>query len=376
MKRALKKASKPTETLKSIEETGGINISNPKVAEEFTRFMKETDPKGYKKLEQKIQIDTFDTKGKKGHASGGRAGFYFGGDVKPDMSDIGHGSDSLMSRTRVVSPNSMATTSTGLNYLLAEDNDNIRVPYAAGGAFNAARRAFLQAMGGAAAGIAGIKTGLFGFGKATKAAKIAQLKNTTTTMPAWFPDLVNNFMNKGVGKKIDADIMQYKVKELPDVKLEVETSGKVRLEGTNAYKESYQIDYTPPGYEVIDEATGKAAKTKGDFVANDTRYRQTGPEMDDVDVDYDIVNDIEDIVGGDSTKLEGFAKGTNKIKKTKGQKAVDEAEESSAYFQQDRADFNKGPEIDPTDWVDENPDFAKGGRVSLSNGGLAKILGE
>ena len=66
-------------------------------------------------------------------ASGGRAGFYFGGDVKPDMSDIGHGSDSLMARTRLVSPNSMATTSTGLNYLLAEDNDNIRIPYTKGG---------------------------------------------------------------------------------------------------------------------------------------------------------------------------------------------------------------------------------------------------
>ena len=66
-------------------------------------------------------------------ASGGRASFYFGGDVKPDMSDIGHGSDSLMARTRLVSPNSMATTSTGLNYLLAEDNDNTRIPYAKGG---------------------------------------------------------------------------------------------------------------------------------------------------------------------------------------------------------------------------------------------------
>ena len=133
MKRALKKASKPTETLKSIEETGSIDISDPNVADEFTRFMKETDPKGFKELEQKIQIDTFDPKGKKGHASGGRAGFYFGGDVKPDLSDIGHGSDSLMSRTRLVSPNSMATTSTGLNYLLAEDNDNVRIPYAKGG---------------------------------------------------------------------------------------------------------------------------------------------------------------------------------------------------------------------------------------------------
>ena len=37
-----------------------------------------------------------------------------------------------MARTRLVSPNSQATTSTGLNYLLAEDNDNIRVPFAGG----------------------------------------------------------------------------------------------------------------------------------------------------------------------------------------------------------------------------------------------------
>ena len=62
-------------------------------------------------------------------------GFYTGGmvDVEPNLSDIGHGSDSLMARTRLVSPNNQATTSTGLNYLLAEDNDNIRVPFADAG---------------------------------------------------------------------------------------------------------------------------------------------------------------------------------------------------------------------------------------------------
>ena len=64
-------------------------------------------------------------------AGGGRARYYTGGitDVKPSLDDIGHGSDSLMARTRLMSPGSQATTSTGLNYLLAEDNDNIRVPF-------------------------------------------------------------------------------------------------------------------------------------------------------------------------------------------------------------------------------------------------------
>ena len=74
-------------------------------------------------------------KNRKPNAEGGIAGYYTGGmvDVEPNLSDIGHGSDALMARTRLVSPNSQATTSTGLNYLLAEDNDNIRVPFADAG---------------------------------------------------------------------------------------------------------------------------------------------------------------------------------------------------------------------------------------------------
>ena len=68
------------------------------------------------------------------NSTGGRAGFYLGGQsgqsvIEPDLSDIGHGSDALMSRTRMLGPNSQATTSTGLNYLLGEDNDNTRVPF-------------------------------------------------------------------------------------------------------------------------------------------------------------------------------------------------------------------------------------------------------
>ena len=41
--------------------------------------MKETYPKGFKELEQKIQLESFDPKGKKGHASGGRVSLSGGG---------------------------------------------------------------------------------------------------------------------------------------------------------------------------------------------------------------------------------------------------------------------------------------------------------
>jgi len=64
-------------------------------------------------------------------SDGGRAGYYGGGQamVGEDLSEIGHGSDSLMARNMQLSPNGQATTSTGLNYLLGEDNDTVRVPY-------------------------------------------------------------------------------------------------------------------------------------------------------------------------------------------------------------------------------------------------------
>mgnify|MGYP003976702329 FL=1 len=64
-------------------------------------------------------------------SDGGRAGLYQGGQaqIEPDLSNIGHGSDALMARNRLLTPGSQATTSTGLNYLLGEDNDTTRVPY-------------------------------------------------------------------------------------------------------------------------------------------------------------------------------------------------------------------------------------------------------
>ena len=133
--RELKKASKPTKTLESIKKTGTIDISDDDVASEFARFMKETSPDDAKKIEQTVELANFDPKKVKGNAEGGRIGYYTGGitDVEPSLDDIGHGSDSLMSRTRLMSPGAQATTSTGLNYLLAEDNDNLRIPFSGGG---------------------------------------------------------------------------------------------------------------------------------------------------------------------------------------------------------------------------------------------------
>ena len=70
----MKRASKPIKTLEGIENTGTINISDPNVADEFARFMRETDPKGFKDLEQKVELSNFNPKGRKRNAKGGRIG--------------------------------------------------------------------------------------------------------------------------------------------------------------------------------------------------------------------------------------------------------------------------------------------------------------
>jgi hypothetical protein len=67
----MKKLSKPTKTLEAMKAGKGIDISDPVIAEEFTRFMKENDPKGFKDVEEKVELMNFDPKGRKKNAKGG-----------------------------------------------------------------------------------------------------------------------------------------------------------------------------------------------------------------------------------------------------------------------------------------------------------------
>ena len=74
----MKKATKPEKTLQSMKEGKGINMSDPEIAKEFARFMKQTDPKGTKDIEEKIILESFDPKRTKGNADGGRIGLKTG----------------------------------------------------------------------------------------------------------------------------------------------------------------------------------------------------------------------------------------------------------------------------------------------------------
>jgi len=173
---------------------------------------------------------------------------------------------------------------------------------------NPGRRTFIKL----AAGIASIPL----FGKFFKAAKVASLvkpiPNSSTFMPDWFPNFVDKFVGRSIGKKIDTDFMEYTNPDLPNIKLSKSDDGKILVEGTNEFNESYNISYEPPGYEVLDYKTGKTVKTPGEFEAVEGRHVALGPE--DYDTDPFYVEELDELFTSDIANMEKYA--TGNISKT------------------------------------------------------------
>ena len=154
-KKVIEKIIKPKKTLKSIEETGMIDISDPDIAEEFAKFMKQMDPEGSAKI-QRIVDDINQRsdlraakkeKGRKENSDGGRIGL------------------------KVGSPS---------------------------------KRAFLKVMGGLAATLAAIKSGLIGTGgkEATKQVVKESAKDVANAPPQYFFDLANKIKLLGKESKV------------------------------------------------------------------------------------------------------------------------------------------------------------------------------
>ena len=323
-------------------------------------------------------------------AQGGRAGHYTGGmvDVEPSLSDIGHGSDSLMARTRLISPNNQATTSTGLNYLLAEDNDNIRVPFSKGKLADAGRRTFLKLMGSVGAGIGAAKAGLGSLFKAgkpvTKAAEVITTPNAPGK-PEWFDALVTKVIREGDdvtkkfatkereivhSKKIDEDATVTVTRDLDEgtVRVDIDdVTTNVADEQGNAI-----VSMEVKGGRLEEGVKGK---TPAEFEAVETDY---GNYLDRGGEDYtteaveNTVSNTKDLTA-DLTKVKMYAKGQKKptIKEMMIQRErardLKLAEENPAEYASGRQpdiDYNDGNYYD---------DYASGGRIGFNKGKLAQV---
>jgi len=220
-------------------------------------------------------------------ASGGRAGYYGGGQamVGEDLSEIGHGSDSLMARNMQLAPNSMATTSTGLNYLLGQDNDTARVPYSKGKiakkVVDEGRRGFMKAAGAGAAGIAALKTGLLGFGE--KAAPVVEkaaeaVSNTASQVPAYFLNLVSKIKNLGNDAPNLTTLDRQKVTTYKDYTLtEDVTTGRQEIQRMKVLDDGSEAYYGQP----LTEETYMSYTPGETIIGKGNKPIKTGPEYDE-----------------------------------------------------------------------------------------------
>jgi hypothetical protein len=163
------------------------------------------------------------------------------------------------------------------------------------------------------AGIASLPIFSKFLGKSEVAKPIVKVAGSSTKMPDWFPDLINKAMFGGTGKRIDADLTVYEPKELPGISIGRYDDGRVFVEGENAYGKKYMIEYEPPGFELIDEKTGKAVKKPGEFIAQEEVPVNVDPDGNP-DFDVEVLDDLDQILGPDTRAMEKYA--TGKVTKT------------------------------------------------------------
>ena len=305
-------------------------------------------------------------------------------DIKPDPEDFAGG----------------GRASSGLNYLLGEDDQNVRVPvnqggrigFGLGGGFNAARRAFLKVLGAGVATAGVAKSGLFsllkGGGKKQVVESLTQIPiGSADGMPAWFKPLVNRVIKEG-----DDVTKKFATKER-EIVHQVSIEGKIGSPHALGVEDvrvtqslddgTIRVEYNSPdtigesgvslvykkGEEIPIKVKGKntSVKEKDKFTAmEDDFYPQaTGPDGDfDLEFTENIVNKVDDLYS-DTSKLKEFATGkkltikeiAEATKKKNILKEIDKNPNEHA--------FRNAPDYDP---YPEPDDFASGGRVPLSGG--------
>ena len=276
-----------------------------KTDEEYKKMFEDQNKKAIKNLKDKMKKDDPE--------------FYTGGmvDVEPNLSDIGHGSDALMARTRLLSPNAQATTSTGLNYLLAEDNDNIRVPFGKGKLvlkkLNEGRRKFMKTAGSGLAGLAALKTGLINLAEEA-GPKVEAVKETVSQVPPYFFKLVEKI--KSLGDETIASQDKAIAKKYKDYVMEEDFAGNITIIKKNM--DEYYPEEVIMNYKVDDVSlpSGKGMAKVDEYEEFTARPDGEGKMKD---VEPGVPDEVLEEVGETITKKAdggriGFGKGKAVLK--------------------------------------------------------------
>jgi hypothetical protein len=242
------------------------------------------------------------------------------------------------------------------------------------------RRAFLKLMGGVAAGIGAIKSGIIGAGKKGVSKKVVKEVIKTPPVagkPEWFDALINKVILEGddVTKKLatkDREIVH--TKKLNDQESVTVTQdlddGAIRVEydsPDNLGQEPVMMQFKPG---MADETTGgKKPADRFDVVETEPRY--TGPDNTDIEFIGESGGPNISFIESDVTNLKTFATGKGptmkEIVKSKKRKDLTRAVNENDY---EAAEYLGGKygDVPEPDFPDDYSGYA--------SGGIAGMLGE
>jgi hypothetical protein len=242
------------------------------------------------------------------------------------------------------------------------------------------RRAFLKLMGGVAAGIGAIKSGIIGAGKKGVSKKVVKEVIKTPPVagkPEWFDALINKVILEGddVTKKLatkDREIVH--TKKLNDQESVTVTQdlddGAIRVEydsPDNLGQEPVMMQFKPG---MADETTGgKKPADRFDVVETEPRY--TGPDNTDIEFIGESGGPNISFIESDVTNLKTFATGKGptmkEIVKSKKRKDLTRAVNENDYEAAEYLGGKYGDAPEP-DFPDDYSGYA--------SGGIAGMLGE
>jgi hypothetical protein len=270
------------------------------------------------------------------------------------------------------------------NPVYSEEDVTYGFPYQTGGRVGLAggmtRRAFLKLMGGVAAGIGAIKSGIISSGKKGATKKVVKEVIKTPPVagkPEWFDALINKVILEGddVTKKLatkDREIVH--TKKLNDQESVTVTQdlddGAIRVEydsPDNLGQEPVMMQFKPG---MADETTGgKKPADRFDVVETEPRY--TGPDNTDIEFIGESGGPNISFIESDVTNLKTFATGKGptmkEIVKSKKRKDLTRAVNENDYEAAEYLGGKYGDAPEP-DFPDDYSGYA--------SGGLAYMLGE
>jgi hypothetical protein len=250
------------------------------------------------------------------------------------------------------------------------------------GSIDKARRAFLKAAAGVTGGIAALKTGLFNIGKDTPKKVVKEIIKTPNApgKPEWFDALVTRVIKEGddvsktMATKERQIVHRKKLDDETEITVTQDLDDKVtRVDIDDPVRNVTGFDDPPTvSLQVTDEIVEEGGvRTKPKFEATENDYRNYATDPDggyDTEFVENTVDNTKDLTS-DLTKVKSFAtkkKPTMKeiVESKKRKDNVKYAQEQPSSYAADR-----GPQYDPTDYIDDMAD-------DFASGGIARMLGE